>query len=108
VLVVSACYSGGFVEPLKDANTMVITAADAKSSSFGCESGRDFTYFGRAYFNDALARTFSFAEAFETAKRAVTEQERVERLSPSTPQIFIGDAIRQKLAALERRLSTPR
>jgi len=41
VLVVSACYSGGFVEPLKDANTVVITAADDKSSSFGCALGRD-------------------------------------------------------------------
>jgi hypothetical protein len=108
VLVVSACYSGGFVEPLQDANTVVITAADARSSSFGCESGRDFTYFGRAYFDGALAQTFSFTEAFEAAKRAVTEQERAERLAPSSPQIFIGNAIRQKLAALERRLARPR
>jgi hypothetical protein len=108
VLVVSACYSGGFVEPLKDANTVVITAADAQSSSFGCESGRDFTYFGRAYFRDALARTFSFTEAFEAAKRSVTEQERAERLAPSSPQIFIGSAIRQKLASLEQRLAAPR
>jgi hypothetical protein len=108
VLVVSACYSGGFVEPLKDANTVVITAADAMSSSFGCESGRDFTYFGRAYFDDALARTFSFTEAFEAAKRTVTEQERAERLTPSSPQIFIGNAMRQKLLSLERRLAMPR
>ncbi|MGH8682639.1 MAG: C13 family peptidase [Burkholderiales bacterium] len=108
VLVVSACYSGGFVEPLQDANTVVITAADAESSSFGCESGRDFTYFGRAYFDDALARTFSFTEAFEAAKRTVTEQERAERLAPSSPQIFIGNAMRRKLASLERRLAMPR
>jgi hypothetical protein len=108
VLVVSACYSGGFVEPLKDANTVVITAADAKSSSFGCESGRDFTYFGRAYFDEALARTFSFTDAFEAAKRAVTEQELAERLAPSSPQIFIGNAVRQKLASLERRLAMAR
>jgi hypothetical protein len=108
VLVVSACYSGGFVEPLQDANTVVITAADARSSSFGCESGRDFTYFGRAYFAEALARTFSFTEAFEAAKRAVAEQELAERLAPSSPQIFIGTAIRQKLVALERRLAMAR
>ncbi len=108
VLVVSACYSGGFVEPLKDANTVVITAADARSSSFGCESGRDFTYFGRAYFDDALARTFSFTEAFEAARRSVTEQERTERLAPSSPQIFVGNAMRQKLVSLERRLAMPR
>lgn len=104
VLVVSACFSGGYVEPLKDANTVVITAADARSTSFGCANGRDFTYFGHAYFNDALARTFSFVEAFEAAKRAVTEQERVEGLAPSSPQIWIGSAIRDKLGALERRL----
>ncbi len=108
VLVVSACYSGGFVEPLKDANTVVITAADAKSSSFGCAAGRDFTYFGRAYFGEALGRTFSFTEAFETARASVGEQERAERLSPSSPQIFIGNAVRDKLASIERRLAMPR
>ena len=107
-MVVSACYSGGFVEPLKDANTVVITAADAVSTSFGCAHGNDFTYFGRAYFSDGLARTFSFAEAFEAARRAVGERERAERLDPSSPQIWIGAAIRDKLAALERRLALPR
>jgi len=108
VLVVSACYSGGFLEPLKDANTVVITAADAKSSSFGCAAGRDFTYFGRAYFGEALGRTFSFTEAFETARASVGEQERAERLSPSSPQIFIGNAVRDKLVSIERRLAMPR
>jgi hypothetical protein len=108
VLVVSACYSGGFVEPLKDANTVVITAADAKSSSFGCASGRDFTYFGRAYFAEGLGRTFSFTEAFETARASVGEQERAERLAPSSPQIFIGNAVREKLVSIERRLAMPR
>ncbi len=105
VLVVSACYSGGFVEPLKDANTVVITAADAKSSSFGCAPGRDFTDFGRAYFGEALARTFSFTEAFETARASVREQERAERRAPSSPQIFIGNAVRDKLVSLERRFA---
>jgi len=108
VLVVSACYSGGFLEPLKDANTVVITAADAKSTSFGCAAGRDFTYFGRAYFGEALGRTFSFTEAFETARASVGEQERAERLSPSSPQIFIGNAVRDKLVSIERRLAMPR
>ncbi len=108
VLVVSACYSGGFVEPLKDANTVVITAADAKSTSFGCESGRDFTYFGRAYFREALGNTFSFTEAFEVARASVGEQERSERLAPSSPQIFIGNAVQAKLESLERRLAMPR
>ncbi len=104
VLVVSACYSGGFVEPLRDANTAIVTAADATSSSFGCAHGNDFTYFGRAFFNDALARTFSLTEAFEVARRAVAERERAERLAPSSPQLWIGASIREKLRSLERRL----
>jgi hypothetical protein len=108
VLVVSACYSGGFVEPLKDANTAIVTAADANSSSFGCAHGNDFTYFGRAFFNEALAQTFSLTEAFEAARRTVTERERAERLAPSSPQLWIGAAIRDKLVSLERRLRAPR
>lgn len=108
VLVVSACYSGGYVEPLRDANTVVITAADDKSTSFGCGSGRDFTYFGRAFFDEALGRTFSFTEAFADAQKRVAAQERAERLDPSRPQIFVGAEIAGKLASLERRLAALR
>jgi len=107
VLVVSACYSGGFIEPLRDANTVVITAADARSTSFGCAQGNDFTYFGRAFFAEGLARTFSFAEAFEAARRTVSERERASGFDPSSPQMYVGAAIRGKLAALERRLRLP-
>jgi hypothetical protein len=108
VLVVSACYSGGFIEPLRDANTVVITAADARSTSFGCAQGNDYTYFGRAFFAEGLARTFSFAEAFDSARRTVVERERAAGFDPSSPQMFVGAAIRDKLAALERRLRLPR
>src|SRR5438046_10765883 len=34
VIVVSACYSGGFIEPLRDDNPIVITASSAERSSF--------------------------------------------------------------------------
>jgi hypothetical protein len=104
VVVISACYSGGFVEPLKDQNSVIITAADADSTSFGCESGNDLTYFGRAYFDEALRETRSFAKAFEAARRAVSERERSEHLAPSSPQMFVGAAIDERLAAIETRL----
>ncbi|MGV8611028.1 C13 family peptidase, partial [Pseudomonas aeruginosa] len=35
VLVVSACYSGGFIPPLKDERTLILTAARADRVSFG-------------------------------------------------------------------------
>lgn len=97
VIVVSACFSGGYVEPLRDANTVVITAAAPDRSSFGCEAGRDFTYFGQAFFRDALAKTRSFTAAFESAKAIVAREEAAERLPPSMPQIAVGAAIAERL-----------
>jgi hypothetical protein len=97
VIVVSACYSGGYIEPLRDANTVIITAAAPDRSSFGCEAGRDFTYFGQAFFRDALAKTRSFAAAFEIAKQIVAKQEAAEKLEHSMPQMWVGAAIKERL-----------
>jgi len=105
VIVVSACYSGAFIEPLKDANTLVITASDALHASFGCEYDSEYTWFSEAFYDHALRGTFSFTEAFEQAKRSVAERERAKGYESSNPQIFAGEAIRKKLAALERRLA---
>jgi hypothetical protein len=100
VIVVSACYAGGFIEPLRDDNSVVIAAAAPDRNSFGCEHGRDFTYFGEAYFRDALARTRSFIQAFELAKDGVAKKEAAEKLTPSLPQIWIGASIAERLKNL--------
>jgi Peptidase C13 family len=54
VVIVSACYSGVFVGPLANDNTLVITAAYFDHSSFGCQDKVKWTYFGDAFFNRAL------------------------------------------------------
>ena len=91
VIVVSACYSGGFIEPLRDDNTIVITASAPDRTSFGCEAGRDFTYFGEAYFRDALARTRSFtAGVRDRARRSSASARRRRSLEPSLPQMWVG------------------
>lgn len=97
VIVVSACYAGGFIEPLRDENTVVIAAAAPDRTSFGCEQGRDFTYFGEAYFREALAKTRSFIAAFDAARDIVARREAVEKLEPSLPQMWAGAAIRERL-----------
>ena len=104
VVVISACYSGGFIEPLKDDNTLIITATDARNQSFGCDSGEDLTWFGRAYFDEALRRTRSFGGAFELARGAVAQREREQNLTASRPQLHIGAAIKDRLQGLEARL----
>jgi hypothetical protein len=101
VLVISACYSGGFIEPLKDDNTLIITASAADRQSFGCESGNDWTYFGEAYFREAFPGANAFIEAFPVAAQAVALREKAEGLSPpSNPQMFAGRAIAEKLRHL--------
>lgn len=101
VIVVSACYSGVFIKPLEDDHTLVITAAAADRTSFGCADENDYTYFGRAYFEEALAKTDSFVEAFALARSIVTEREKAEGETPSLPQISIGRAMAEKLNGLQ-------
>jgi hypothetical protein len=104
IIVVSACYSGSFIEPLKNDNTLIMTAARADRTSFGCSSENDYTYFGEALFNEQLRREYSFITAFENAKTAIAEREKQEKLTPSEPQIYVGSAIQSKLNELEQRL----
>ena len=105
VVIVSACYAGGFVDPLKDERTLVITAADAKSESFGCGYGEKFTWFGEAFLDQALRNRFSFTEAFEKARETIRQWEDEQGETPSNPQIFVGKEIGEKLTVLERQLA---
>jgi Peptidase C13 family len=105
VIVVSACYSGGYVEPLKDDHTLIMTASDATHTSFGCGNESDFTYFGKALFDEELRKTFSFTQAFKQAKASILKREQAEGFEPSNPQIFVGKTMPEKLLELEARLA---
>lgn len=99
VVVVSACYSGRFVRPLRNADTLVITAAHRNRTSFGCGSDSDITYFGRAFLVDGLNHSTDFIAAFKDASAVVAQRERKEDFRPSLPQIDVGDAIDARLQA---------
>ncbi len=105
VVVVSACYSGGFVEPLKDDNTLIITASSATRTSFGCGNESDATYLAKALFDEELRMTYSFETAFEQARKTIRQKELAQGHEPSEPRIFVGAAIREKLLQVEKRLS---
>ncbi len=100
VVIVSACYSGVFVKPLANDNAIVLTAADEKSASFGCISGRDWTYFGDALFNQTLKPGMDFKEAFNRARTLIQGWERLDRLAASNPQAHFGSALVRKLEPL--------
>ncbi|WP_194269574.1 C13 family peptidase [Stenotrophomonas sp. MYb238] len=98
VIVISACYSGGFVPVLKAPDRMVITAARRDRPSFGCGNTDSATWFGRAFLVEALNATSDFAAAFGMARDTVRRREQEEGELPSQPQFFAGRAIAPVLA----------
>ena len=92
-VIISACYSGVFIPALADARTLVITAAAADRPSFGCEDGATWTYFGEAFFNQALRTARNLEAAFAEARRLVTARELKEGFEPSNPQMAGGSEV---------------
>jgi hypothetical protein len=93
IIIVSACYSGSFIDELKSPTTLVITAAASDRASFGCAHENDWTYFGEAYFAQALKQSASFVAAFTKAQEIIGKREADERKTPSDPQISLGSEI---------------
>jgi hypothetical protein len=104
VVVVSACYSGGFIPALKDEHTMVIAAARADRPSFGCGSESDLTYFGHAFLVDALNRTEDFTAAFAQAREEIAQWETEQEYEHSYPEIASTPAIERQLARWRKQL----
>ncbi|WP_448097448.1 C13 family peptidase [Luteibacter yeojuensis] len=99
VVVVNACYSGGFVPKLRGAGTLVLTSARSDRTSFGCGADSNITYFGRAWLVDGLNATPDFVQAFGKARTEIATWEAKESLEASEPQIDVGAGIEDKLAA---------
>jgi Peptidase C13 family len=107
VLVISACHSGSFIPALADDDTLILTAARADRTSFGCSNENEWTYFGDAYFNHALRKETSFIDAFDTAKTLISGWEERQKVTPSEPQISVGSAIRARLATIKFEAGPP-
>ncbi|MCJ1884730.1 peptidase C13 [Pseudomonas sp. LA21] len=100
VLVISACYSGGFIPALKDDKTLIMTAARADRVSFGCSEEADFTYFGDALFAKAFQQTDDLKEAFAIASDTVARREKEEQFEASEPQLWAPPAVLNHWKAL--------
>lgn len=104
VIAVSACYSGSWIPSLEGDATMVLTAADADHTSYGCGYKSELTFFGRAMFDEQLrSHTRSFEQAHATAREIIRQREIVAGKDDgySNPQLSTGPAIRAKLAAFQ-------
>jgi hypothetical protein len=106
VIAISACFSGGWVEPLAGDTTLVMTAADATHTSYGCGRLSELTFFGRAMWSEQLRKTHSFSQAFAQAVPVIRQREIEAGKSDgfSNPQIRMGKVIAPMLDALAKRL----
>lgn len=104
VIVISSCYSGSFVQALKSPDTLVITASAADRQSFGCNNEADYTYFGRAFFDEAMREQSSIKAAFDQAYKTVSKWENAQGFLASEPQWVIGENMKLMLPQIEKKL----
>ena len=103
VVIISACYSGSFVDALKAPSRLVLTAARSDRASFGCSDKAEWTNWGRAFFVEALDETRDLREAALIARDLVAKWEADEGFEASDPQIVEGALIG---SVLDRWLAT--
>jgi hypothetical protein len=101
IIVISACHAGAFIDSLRDDNTVIFTAAAGDRTSFGCSDDRELTYFGEAFYRDALPRSATLLEAFTRAQADIASREEREHIRASNPQSFVGPAMRKKLDEID-------
>ena len=93
VIIVSACFAGSWIKPLATDDTILITAARADRSSFGCSDDRPLTYFGEALLKGPLARGASLEQSFQSARKTVSQWEGSGSVH-SEPQAYVGKNMR--------------
>ncbi|MDE1960918.1 MAG: caspase family protein [Xanthomonadaceae bacterium] len=104
VIVISACYSGGFIDALKNDTTMIVTAARADRTSFGCGTNSDITDFGRAFLVDGLNHNNTFTGAFAEADKLVDAWETRDHERHSHPQLVSTPQIEAQLERWRARI----
>ena len=85
----------------------VLTAADEKSTSFGCSNEREWTYFGDA-FNQHLKPDVTLEQAFLNARVTIGQWEARDGLTPSNPARALRAGAGREARAAWRVASGPR
>ncbi len=93
VIVVSACYSGSLIRDLRAPERIIITAARADRSSFGCSPDSRHTFFGEAELRAFGTPDRSLDQVFAAIQQEVARMERRERYTPSEPQVSVGSEV---------------
>jgi hypothetical protein len=90
VIIISACYSGSLISDLRSPDRIIITAARADRSSFGCAAGNRHTFFGAAELDAFDQRGRSLHQVFAATRDEVAHMESARQFQPSEPQVSVG------------------
>jgi hypothetical protein len=91
IIVISACYAGSLIGDLREPSRIIITAARADRSSFGCGAGNRHTLFGQAELAAFGQTNHSLHQVFTAIRAEVARMEREQHFMPSQPQVWVGD-----------------
>ena len=90
VVIMSGCYTGIFARPpMTRANRVVLTAASADRTSFGCGAGRTYTAYDKCLL-DAMDAGGDWSRAYAQIATCVRAEERRAGVTASEPQAFFG------------------
>jgi Peptidase C13 family len=93
VVVVSACYSGGFAAgKMAKPNRIILTAARGDRPSFGCQAHRVYNFFDECLLG-ALPQSATWRSAFDGTDRCVRRMEQALDVRPSEPQAYFGVSV---------------
>lgn len=100
IVVLSACYSGSFVDALRAPNRMILTAARRDRTSFGCGSEDDYPWFDACVL-EALPQSDDFLDLARLSRACVSRRESEVGIdTPSEPQLFVGAEMQMRLPTL--------
>ena len=100
VVIVSACYSGAFVNALAAPNRMVLTAASRERTSFGCGAEETYPWFDGCVI-ESLPTAGDFLALAAAARSCVARKEQEAGIAlPSEPQLFVGAEMQLRLPTL--------
>jgi len=93
VIVMSSCFSGQFVPGLEGENRMVLSAARADRTSFGCGELDQYTFFDDCFLR-ALPMAGDFPKLGDLTRQCVAFREKqLNATPPSEPQLSIGPKV---------------
>ncbi len=93
IVIVSACYSGGFASgKMAKPNRVILTAARRDRPSFGCQVHRTYNFFDECLLG-VLPQSATWHAVFDGADRCVRRMEHALSAPPSEPQAYFGAAV---------------